>query len=192
MPLYKLALRFAHDVTWGERRRWSTTFFVEASNPTAAASFGTGLWISALRPATADHVFCYEAYATDLDPSTEAYDVVAVPSGQQRGTNTTLFTAEKYLLKACLAVEMKVTASRPSRKFWRPGLTEGTIVGGTAVSEDVLTATRAAWENLLTAGGTFLRDPDGQSFSSIGTIKLTTREFGREAGSNLPTPPAVG
>lgn len=191
MALFRTSLRMAHDVTWAARRKWSNTFWVEAPNATAAASAVAVGWEAALRDACRANVFAYEVYATDADPATENYDVVAIPSGLQRGT-IGLQTAENYLLKACLAVVLRVSGSRPSRKFWRPGLNELDIVDGVTVGGTLPGIVNDAFESFLVEMGGSLRDPDGQPFAGVGRIYLTTREFGRTAGFEVPDPPAVG
>lgn len=191
MTLYKTALRMAHDVTFSQRRRWSTTFYVEAANATAAASAIAVAWNATLKNGCDTRVFAYEVYATDQLPGTEDFAVVGIPASQQRGT-IDAGASEAYLLKAAIAVELLVPNSRPSRKFWRPGLRETQVVNGVSVEANTASLVRTAFTNFLTTMGSALKDPDGQTFSGVGKLTLTTRQFGREAGSNLPEPPPVG
>lgn len=182
----------AHDATWPQRRKWTNTYYVEAANPTAAAAAVAVGWTAHLRNAAYRSVFAYEVYATDLAEGTELYAVVGIPTGQQRGTLNAPADQEEYLTKACAAVTLTVPDSRPSRKFWRPGFYEGGIVDGVSIFPSIVTAIREAFEDFIDAFEGQLRDPDGQAITGVGTIKLTTREFGRTAGSDLPEPPPVG
>ena len=85
-----------------------------------------------------------------------------------------------------------VPDSRPSRKFWRLGLYEGGVVDGVTVAPSLVTAVRDAFVAFIGAFEGALRDPDGQALTGVGRITLTTREFGRTAGSDVPEPPPVG
>lgn len=192
MPLFKASLRFAHDTSWAERKRWSNSFFLDVANVSSAVGALAGAWVSFLRPAVHNTVFAYEVYATDLSEGTEVFQVISIPSGQQRGTMALPNDGEAYLTKACIAVTLNVTGSRPSRKFWRPGLYEGDVEQGRAPSAALASAIQTAFGEFVTGLGEALVDPDGQVISGVGRMKLTTREFGRAAGSDLPVPPPVG
>lgn len=189
MALYKLAWRFAHDVTWPNRRKWSTTAYVDAPSAVAAAAAGVVGWTQLLRGGVNNTIFCYQVYATDLSPDTDNYVVQEIPDGSRRGTRNPA-DGEKYLTKAVATVEVLVAGSRPSRKFWRVGLTEGEVTNGTTLSPAVVSAVTAAFQNLV--GEETFCDPDGQLYTGVGRITLGTREFGRTAGADVPEPPAVG
>lgn len=191
MALYRTSLRMAHDVTFSQRRKWSNTFYVEAPNATAAAAAVAVGWESALRGGVRANIFAYEVYATDLLPGTEDYDVVTIPSGLARGT-IGLQASQNYLLKACLGVVLRVSGSRPSRKFWRCGLNELDVVDGVSVGGTIIDLVENAFGEFLVEMGGALRDPDGQPFEDVGRIYLTTREFGRTAGYDVPEAPPVG
>jgi hypothetical protein len=192
MALYRTSLRMAHDNSWLDRRKWSNTFFLEAANATAAAAALAVAWEGALKGAARNTVFAYEAYATDLGASTDDYAVVAIPSGQQRGTLAPPADSEIYLPKVCFAVTLAASAGRPSRKFWRPGLYEGDVFQGRQIEGGLLTAVTGAFVAFVALVGANLRDPDGQALSGVSRIRLTTRSFGRTASVDLPDPPAVG
>lgn len=192
MPRYRTALRMAHDLTFPQRRKWSTTFFIEAASALEAADLVRAAWVAQLRPGAATSVFAYEVYATDLLPATSDYAVVPVAPGSQRGTFNQLGGVQKYLLKACIAVTLPVTGSRPSRKFWRFGLNEDDVVDGVSLGSVVTTNVANAWTAFVGALGAALVDPQGQAITGVSRLRLTTREFGRTAGADVPEPPPVG
>lgn len=189
MPLYKVSWRLAHDVTWPQRRKWSNTAYVTAPSSTTAAAAGVAAWVSYLALATDNSVFCYEVYATDLTPGTDDYATQSVPPSQQRGDRATP-GGEKYLLKAVATVTINVPGSRPSRKFWRMGLHEADVVNGADLNVATLEALTIGLGQF--AGDETWADPDGQLYASVGRIHLSTREFGRYAGNDVPSPPALG
>jgi hypothetical protein len=191
MPLYKTALRMAHDASWPQRRKWSTTFFVNTSAATVAAASMVGAWIAYLHLAARDNIFAYEVYATDLNPATEDFAVQPIPSSDQRGSIGG-GTSQPYLAKACVNQRLNVLSSRPSFKFWRPGLLEEDVLNGVDVGPAMLTAISTAFSAMIEDFEGSLVDPDGQVLSSPGKQTLTTREFGRYAGNDLPLPPPVG
>ena len=192
MPLFKTALRFAHDTTWPSRRKWTTTFFQTADNPAVAADLMLEAWADLLRPAVASDIFCYEVYCTDTAEGTDNYTVVSVSPGSQRGTFNNTGAGERYLPQAVVTITLAVANSRPSRKFWRFGLREGNINNGEGLSTDVLTEVTDAFSSFIGAPGLGLCDPDGQPLVSVAKLRLGTREFGRTAGADVPQPPAVG
>jgi hypothetical protein len=193
MAIYRTSLRMAHDATWNQRKRWTTTFHVQASTAAIAAQSVADAWDTWLRDGTSSIVFAYEVYATDLLAATSDYEVVPIPAGVQRGKVVgSTATSERYLGKACATVTLSVPGSRPSRKFWRFGFTEADVVGGTDLTGPVQTAIGNAFGNFITAMSGALVDPDGQPITSVRSVKFSTRNFGRQAGSDLPLPPAVG
>lgn len=191
MPLYKTALRMAHDASWPQRRKWSTTFIVNASAATVAAASVVGAWIAYLNAAARSIVFAYEVYATDLNPNTEDYAVQPIALANQRGTIAT-GNEERYLAKACVNQRLNVLSSRPSFKFWRPGLVESDVSQGADVAPAMLTAISTSFSAMIEDFEGSLVDPDGQVIASPGKQTLTTREFGRYAGNDLPLPPPIG
>ena len=188
MPLYKVALRMAHDVTWPQRRKWSTTFYVNAATAlTAAQVVGSG-WEQHLRNAVDSTVFAYEVYATDLNPASDDYVVLPITAGAQRGLRAGA-TGDKYLLKAVVAVDLRPAQGRPSRKFWRFGLYEGDVVNGVSIIPAIVSLVEGAFRDWLLSAGSTLVDPDDQQLFFVGKVRLTTREFGRTAGNEVPSPP---
>ena len=191
MALYKTALRMAHDTTWSNRRKWSTTFYLEAASSAAAAAAMVGAWSLTLRNATDASVFAYEVYATDLVPGTSDYTVQPIVQSQQRGVRASP-GGEKYLLKACIAVTLAVPNSRPSRKFWRMGLHEADVFNGVVVDPAVAALVQSWFNELVSELAITILDPDGQPVTGVQKTYLTTREFGRYAGNEVPDPPPVG
>lgn len=191
MALYKVSWRKSWDTANIARRKWSTTIYIEAASSVAAAAAGVGMWVSFLRQACRNTVFCYEVYATDLVPGTSDYTVQGVPAGSQRGTLALTGLGEPYLPKACISVTIPVTGSRPSRKFWRPGLFEADVVNGEGLLTTIGDVVKAQWDAALAAASS-LRDPDNELLTANVTVRLTTREFGRESTNLPPEPPPVG
>lgn len=189
MPLFKVLLRQAHDTSWVNRKRWSNAFYVDVANPAQAAAYISGLWQSVLRNAADTSVFAYEVYAADMTVGTDVYHTVAIPPGFQRGLRVA-GNNEKYLTKACIAVTLQAASGRPSRKFWRFGLHESDTANGVSVSDAVATLITENFNEVLQEFSTPLRDPDGQELLAVQKLKLTTREFGKTAGSDVPQPPA--
>lgn len=192
MPLYKTALRMASDVTWPSRRKWSTTFWINAANAAAAAAAVAASYITTLRAALDETIFAYEVYATSAVAGDEDYTVVSIAPGDQRGLVAASGRGELYLAKAVIAVEMRAAAGRPSRKFWRFGLREGDVTNGAEASGPVYTLVGTAFASFITEVGAALVDPDNTPIVDVGKLRLTTREFGRTAGADVPAAPPVG
>lgn len=191
MTLYHTSLRLSWDIVGITRRKWSNSFYVEAANSAAAAAVVVGLWVNALRGGARERVFAYEVYATDLLEGTTDYTVQAVPEGSQRGTLVT-GVGEAYEPKTCVSVTIPVAASRPSRKFWRPGLYEGDVIAGQTLDTALVSSVQTAWGEALFLGEGVLRDPDGQAWGTSAVYRLSSRRFGRESAENLPVPPPLG
>lgn len=186
-------LRFSHDLTGQTRRRWSNSFHMNVDDLTEGVAVMQALWINYLRGAARERVFCYETYVTSLAGGDDIFDVRAIPTGSQRGNLTFPSSGnDAYLAKACVAVTLSVVGSRPSRKFWRPGLVENDITNGETLSSTFADTIQAAFDNAIFDLGTDLIDPDGQPLSGVGRLRLTTREFGKESTTNLPVPPPLG
>ena len=189
MPLFRASLRMAHDTTWPSRRKWSNTFYFNVANAAAAAAALVVGWVDHLRNAADETIFAYEVYATDLVPSTSNYVVQPIAPGSRRGTIAIGSRGEVYLPKTSVAVELLVPGSRPSRKFWRPGLREADVENGDTVDPDILLLINTAFEDFVTAASPGLVDPDTEQITAVGQFRLTTREFGRTAGADVPAPP---
>jgi hypothetical protein len=188
MPVYRANLRMAHDVTWPQRRKWSTTFHMLTANVETAAAALVGEWVTYLRNAASDTIFAYEVYASDMLPGTSDYVVLPIPSGSQRGTIDN-GANQPYLLKTAVRVNLNVAGSRPSFKFWRPGLVETQVENGVAITAGLTTAITTAFTNFISDLEGVLVDVDGQPVTTLGAFRLTTREFGRYAGNDVPSPP---
>ena len=193
MALYKVALRMAHDNTWPRRGKWSTTFVLNVANAQAAAAAVAVGWEAHLKAAASQTVFAYEAYATSLQENDDDYAVVGIAPGQQRGTLAGGFwDGEKYDPDACVVITLPAVAGRPSRKFWRPGLTENAVLGGVDLQPVVANDVRAGFTAFVNAIGEALVDVDGQAITGVGRMRLGKRELGRLSGFQLPTAPSVG
>jgi hypothetical protein len=191
MPLYKTALRMAHDQTWPQRRKWSTTFYVDALTAESAAQVMRANWQGYLRGATRTNVFAYEVYATSATEGDSDYFIETIEPGFQRG-DAGAGSGELYRPDVCISVTIPVAGSRPSRKFWRWGLTEGDVTNGVVLAGGISDAVLAGFNDMLLANDGVLVDPQGQNLGSNVVLRLTRRSFGRLAGLNLPEPPPVG
>lgn len=179
----------AHDTTWPQRRKWSTTFYLNAANAAAAAAALVSAYVANLRPATDQTIFAYEVYATSALEGDDDYTVVSVPPSQQRGTLAVGSRGELYLTKAVVTTDLRAVAGRPSRKFWRMGLREGDVVSGAELQGYAVAEVQEAFDNFIIQLDGVLVDPDGQAINAVGKIRLSTREFGRTAGADVPAPP---
>jgi hypothetical protein len=191
MPLFICSLRQAHDAAWPQRRKWSNTFWVNGSSPLDSAALVAAIWQTDLRAASHQSVFAYEVYAHDNTPGTDSFATVGIPESFQRGTIADAGSGERYLTKACVRVPMRTLVGRPSFKFWRPGLHEGEVVAGTTIISSLSDLIIAAFSGAVETAEGQLVDPDGQTFTAIGNVRLTTREFGRYAGNDLPEAPPL-
>ena len=189
MALYHVSLRQSHDLANTTRRKWSNSFFVEAPSAAAAAAWGVGLWEGYLRQAVRERVWCYEVYATSVIEGDDDYIVQGVPPGSQRG-QLPAGSGEPYGKEYCVSVTIPAVAGRPSRKFWRPGLTEGDITNGENLSLGLVNTIESVFNSAL--GAVAMLDPDGQTLVGPVRARLSIRRLGRESGENLPAPPPLG
>lgn len=187
MPLYRVSWRQAHDNTFINRRKWSNVLYLFAATSVEAAAAGVVGW-NILRAGQTNNVFCYEVNATDLTAGTDDFTTQAVPAANQRGSAPPN-SGERYLPKVCMAVTLLVPGSRPSRKFWRVDLHETDISEGVTLNPALVTTVTNAWNNFISIGDGQWVDPDGQELAGVGTVRLTTRQFGRESAVDVPAPP---
>lgn len=190
MALHKVSLRMATDASWVRRAKWSNTFYLDTPNPGAAAAAIAGGWIAHLATCVRNTVFAYEVYATSATPGDNLFSTVPIPLAQRRGTLSTVDLGEQYQFNACIGVELNVVNSRPSRKFWRPGIYEGDVVQGVSLGAGLVNATTNSFTALVAALD--LLDPDGENIDSVGEIRLTSRKLGRQAGNDIPQQPPFG
>lgn len=192
MPLYVTSLRKSWDIPGITRRKWSNTFYVNAPSAAAAAAALVTAWNTTLRAAATDRVFAYEVYATDLVEGTTDYALQAIAPGSQRGQIPYQTSAEPYDPIVCASVTIPVPGSRPSRKYWRPGLNETDVIGGQALAPALVEAIRTAFNDLIGEFDAIWYDVDGQEWQTPVTVRYTRRRLGRESAENLPSPPPFG
>jgi hypothetical protein len=192
MPLFQVNLRFASDIQGQPARKWSNTFYMNGADTLTTAANGVDLWENYLRPTCRERVWCYEVYVRDLVAGTDVFITVPIPEANQRGTQPTPASTEPYLPKACIAVTLAVSGSRPSRKFYRVGLYETDVVFGTNVLDGIKTAITTAFDAWFLDNPGILRDPDDQPLLTVSKMALTTREFGRTSTADVPLPPPFG
>ena len=191
MPLFRVQLRKAFEGASVSSYKWSNVFFIEEASVQAAASMGAGLWTGYLRNTCRINVYAYEVAASDLTPGTEIFVTLPVDPEQQRGTRPIIGGGtEVYHPRVCVTVTAQVQNSRPSRKFWRPGLTEADVIRGEILDPVTEEAIREQFNNAITQGVP-LRVPDGQAWLPGVTLRLSTRVLGRYARNEVPAAPAV-
>lgn len=190
-PFFRASLRLASDLPGQPPRKWSNTFYCEAPNAAAACALIVAGWVNYLAATCRERVYAYQVYATDLLPGTDSFFVQNIPSGQQRGTLPAL-SSDPYLPKACVSITIPVGASRPSRKFWRPGLYEGDVINGVSINTTLADFIYEGWNDFIVNAEGALLDPDRQPWEANPQLRLTTREFGREATADVPIPPPLG
>jgi hypothetical protein len=172
-------------------RKWSNVFFVDAGFHIEAAAIGLDIWATHLRPVFSPGVFCYAIYVNNVDdpPGTPGY-LSPVDPGQQRGQAAGGWDPNNALpLFNAVRVDIAVAQSRPSRKFLRPGLQEGSITAG-QLSAGYTTALKAAFDAICGMPTTV--DVDGQKWQSSVVIGLTPKRLGKFAGVDVPEGPAFG
>lgn len=189
MAIYIVSLQQSHDMPAQTRRKWSNVFHVDAPNAAAAAAWGVGLWTGYLRDAVRERVWCYEVYATSQVSGDDDYIVQGVQEAQQRGT-LPAGSGEPYGREYCIAVTIPAAQGRPSRKFWRPGLTEGDITNGETISLSLVNTIEYVFNGALENVDAV--DPDGQALVGPVRARLSLRRLGRESAENLPAPPPLG
>ena len=188
MTLFRTELRFATDPAGTPYRKWRTTFYIDTSSTEAAASALGDSWINTLRSCVRDRVYAYQVYATDLDPESAIYSLIPIDPAFQRGDLST--TTDMYNFDICLAVAISVPASRPSRKFWRPGLMESDMTNGIFTNTALADLTTDAFNTIIEEG--IYRDIDGDFWQAVLTIKQSNREMGRLAAFDVPAGPPLG
>lgn len=188
MAIFSVNLRQSWDQNQGVQRKWSNVFFFEAPSSVAAAAAGVGLWTGFLRNAVRTSVFCYEVYATSLLEGDDEYTVQTMTPGLERGT-LVVPTGEAYDPTVCIAVTIRASSGRPSRKYWRPGLKESDVVAGSSIVPALVAQVEAAFNAALDA--TPLVDPDGQALSSPVLARYSRRKFGRESVEGVPAVPTL-
>lgn len=188
MGLFVVSLRQAMERGSTPYRKWSNTFFVETETAEAAASLVNDGWVNILRNHVREHVYAYQVYATDMLVATSEYIVEAIDPAFQRGVVSR--PDEIYTPENCVAVSITVPASRPSRKFWRPGLTEADFGNGVFDNTTLLGQIISDFNDLIASGP--FRDVDGQNWISVLGVKQSIRRLGRTAPFDVPAGPALG
>lgn len=185
MTLFRVQLRQAIDGSVADYK-WSNTWYVDAPSVSEAASIGSAMWAEYLRTAAIEAAFCYEIYATDLNPLSSTYFLYSPPAGDQPGT--IVATGDLYIPDAVVRVDLTVASSRPSRKFHRPPLWEAVVDNGRSLGTSILSAVTNAYNGVLSEFP--VRDESGNSFTSVSVRGLTIRRLGRDAYNDVPDAPA--
>lgn len=184
MPLFRVIPRMALR-TSADAYTWSYVYYVEAADVNEAAAFGRDQLWPDLAVAHLNVAFCYEIYASDLNPATTLYTVLAVDPGDQPGAITP--TTQLYNASIVVRVELNVAGGRPSRKYHRFPLTEDMITNGIALESVAIDALNTAYAGVV--GETALRDESGNEFSGYTIKGITTRRLGKFARNSVPPSP---
>jgi hypothetical protein len=169
-------------------RKWRTTFYLDTGTAEAAANQLIDDWTNTLRNHVRESVYAYQVYATDLLPVTADYAIIPIDEGFQRGNVPT--PSELYGIEYCLAVNLTVPASRPSRKFWRAGYCESDYSDGVFNNATLASDIADDFNTIISSG--LYRDVDGESWTSVLVVKPSIRRLGRTAAFDVPVPPPVG
>lgn len=192
MPQFFIQLRQATDEGGATLYKWSNTFYIIADEVEGAAELGEQLWVDHLRDASFDSAWLYQVYARDLAEDTDIFTTLTADPATARGSISAGVGSERYLRAAVASVTIPVSGSRPSRKFWRPPLYEGVVVGGVSISTTITDAIKTAFDNAISAFAGDLVDPQGQPLNVGAVIRLGVRRLGDEATADLPAAPPVG
>lgn len=188
MARFLIETRKAALTTIG-KYKWSNRYFAEVADAGAALTLGASIWNGGESKFHNADAYCYEIYVNQQgDPPFSVGFTQAMPGGDQRGD---LLASGQFLPHFnVVRVDFSVTASRPSRKFYRIPLREDQNENASPTSA-LLTA--------LTTGCTFLSeienivDVDGQDWSGAFSIKgFTSRRLGKLAFVSVPDGPPVG
>lgn len=188
MPIWKCSLRKAFGAPFNVK--WSNTYYIDAGTALEAGDVGYILWTEGERTFHTAGIYCYEMYLNNLaDPPNSPGQIYPIAAGDQRGTFPGYNAGATFPLWNTLRVDFSVTASRPSRKFYRLGLVpanydNGNITAGLAGVVD------SGCEAI--AGNPFVVDVDGQNVFAHARKGLTPHRLGKEAGLNVPAGPAFG
>lgn len=186
MPLYLVQTRKATQLYGG--RKWSNQYFHQASTVTAALAWAYSVWVSLEKPFHYDDVYCYEVYVNDTSdaPYSVGYTdpIVHVDAFGSLASGSAGQKAPTFVVAR---VDFPVTASRPSRKFYRPVLRE-TDFDGDQLSTGFTSVLATALANLGTIGGFY--DVDGQVWLGTFSVKgITSRRMGKAAALGVPPAP---
>lgn len=188
MAVYKVALRQAVGEPFF--KKWSNTYYIDAGSGSEALDLGLEIWEDYLREVFSEGIYCYEIYANStFDPPGSPGVTLPVPVGTQRGQLTGWSPATALPLFNTVRVDIFVIASRPSRKFLRPGLTESSIENG-QLFPAYGPLIKAQFD--LLAALPYTVDVDGQKWTSSIVKGITSRRLGREAGVDVPPGPPFG
>lgn len=172
--------------------KFSNVFYVNEDSAASAANVGLLIW-NAMKAAVFEGVYCNSIYATDLVPATTNYAQIPVPTEDQRGLMAYPGGTDIYNPIVCARVDLLVNNSRPSRKFHRGGYETSVFAnGGRAFIGTYQLALQSAYATILVDTDFGLCDVDGQVVTAALVMGVTTRELGREAFSDVPTPPPFG
>lgn len=186
MPLFLVQTRKATQLYGG--RKWSNQYFTNKSTVTAALAWGYSVWVSMEKAFHYDDIYCYEIYVNEVGDAPYSVGYTdAVVAADAYGTLSASAAGQKSQTFVTLRVDFPVTASRPSRKFYRPVLRESDYDGDN-LSGAFATIVNAALGNIPSIGGFY--DVDGQVWIGSWTLRgLTSRRMGKLAALAVPSAP---
>lgn len=169
-------------------RKWCNRYFVDASDASAALALAREIWLTAERPFHETLVYCYQVYANlQGDPPFSVGEILPIDVDEQRGLLTTTGRGELLPDFCAVRVDFPVPGSRPSRKFYKPLLREGDVVGNNLAGAALQTALAGV---LGVFEGIGIVDVDGELWRGNGINRgVTSKRFGREAALSVPPAP---
>ena len=189
LPYWLVEVRKATDLLGGFK--WSNRYFVRAANSTIALSNAQSIWTDAEQQFHHTFVYCYEVYANLVGdaPNTVGF-TQAVPQGVQRGVYGAGGSTSILPPFNVVRVDFPVPGSRPSRKFYRPLLTEDDVQDG-ALTSSITAAILLGLDGILAFN--FVVDEDGTQWAGTASIRgITSRRLGKYAQINVPPAPPQG
>lgn len=187
MPLYLCQTRKATQLYGG--RKWSNQYFHVASTVTDALTWTASVWANIERAFHYDDIYCYEAYVNQVGDAPYSIGYTQpIELAQTYGSLAAASAGQKAPTFVVMRVDFPVTASRPSRKFYRPVLRESDFDGDT-LGTAIQSAANTALANVGTIGGFY--DIDSQVWIGSHIIKgVTSRRMGKLAALGVPPSPS--
>lgn len=187
MPLYLVQVRKATQLYSG--RKWSNQYFHNTTTVTSALDWAISVWTDIERAFHYDDCYCYEVYVNDTTDAPNSIGYTRpMPLATAYGSLPAGAAGQKAPTFVVARVDFPVTASRPSRKFYRPVLRE-TDFDGDNFTGSFPAALNTALNGIGTLGGFY--DVDGQVWVGTHTLKgITSRRMGKLAALAVPAPPS--
>jgi hypothetical protein len=187
MALFLCQVRKATQLYSG--RKWSNQYFHVASTVTAALDWAYSVWVDIEKDFHYDDCYAYEVYVNDTEDAPNSIGYTRpVALADAYGSLVSVGAGQKAPTFVTARVDFPVTASRPSRKFYRPVLRESDFDGDNFTGT-FPAALNTALNNITAVGGFY--DVDGQVWVGTHILKgITSRRMGKLAALAVPAPPS--